>query len=73
MPEMTEESYTILLEQFKSYKEATDKKMADMENKMNDMTNMFKANMTVNSTSTNTVDKNARRAELEKKLKESVR
>lgn len=73
MPEMTEESYTILLEQFKSYKEATDKKMADMENKMNDMTNMFKANMTVNSTSTKTVDKDARRAELEKKLKESVR
>lgn len=73
MPEMTEETYTALLEQFKLYKEQTDAKMSEMENKMNDMTNMFKANMTVNGSSTKTVDKEARRAELNKKLKESVK
>ena len=74
MPEMTEESYTALLEEFKSYREATDKKMAEMVNKMNDMTNLFKANVKVNSVSTNTKNTNEdRKTYLEKKLKASVK
>lgn len=73
MPEMTEETYTALLQKMKDDSDAKDKKILELENKINDLTNIFKANMTVNNSSTKVVDKEARRAELEKKLKESVK
>ena len=76
MPEMTEETYTALLQKMDDDSKAKDAKIAELENKINDMTAMFKANMTVKGVSTNAdtaQNEKARREYLEKKLERSVR
>lgn len=73
MPDMTEESYVILLQRIDDLEKKCNMLEESNNKKFSDMTNLFKANMTVHSGNHDTTKSEDRKEYLEKKLKESLK